>query len=100
MEEEQDALDQLNQDQGQEEQEEESKKESYIEEEDKDYNPIYNDETLSDVDEPEDENDEDLKEPEVVYTTDEFCMIKVPEENVPVISSAIVQDSREEMECC
>jgi len=69
----------------------------YKEEEDTDYNPIYDD-TLSDVEEPEDmdnEEDIDLKNPvEVVYTNDQFCMIK--EDNLMKIGA----DSREEMECC
>merc|ERR1711981_10532 len=69
----------------------------YKEEEDADYNPIYDD-TLSDVEEPEDmdnEEDVDLKKPvEVVYTNDQFCMIK--EDNMMKIGA----DSREEMECC
>merc|ERR1712019_266742 len=69
----------------------------YKEEEDTDYNPIYDD-TLSDVEEPEDmDNDEDvdLKAPvEVIYTNDQFCMIK--DDNLMKIGG----DSREEMECC
>jgi len=84
-----------------EEQESKSKEEGEIQSQeeqeiDEDYNPIYNDETLSDVEEPEDENDEDLKQPEVVYTADQFVMIKEVGSSVPVL----VQDSREEMECC
>jgi len=70
---------------------------AYKEEEDTDYNPIYDD-TLSDVEEPEDmDNDEDvdLKAPVVViYTNDQFCMIK--DDNLMKIGA----DSREEMECC
>jgi len=74
--------------------------ENYNEEADEDYNPIYNEDTLSDIECEEDqdrEDDEDLKKPEVVYTNDEFCMIK--QDEVPVLQS-IVKDSREEMECC
>lgn len=70
---------------------------TYKEEEDTDYNPIYDD-TLSDIEEPEDmDNDEDvdLKAPvEVIYTNDQFCMIK--DDNLMKIGA----DSREEMECC
>merc|ERR1712061_50248 len=70
---------------------------NYKEEEDTDYNPIYDD-TLSDVEEPEDmdnEEDVDLKAPvEVIYTNDQFCMIK--DDNLMKIGA----DSREEMECC
>lgn len=69
----------------------------YKEEEDNDYNPMYDD-TLSDVEEPEDmdnEEDVDLKAPvEVIYTGDQFCMIK--DDNLMKIAA----DSREEMECC
>merc|ERR1712226_945433 len=71
-----------------EEQESKSKEEGEIQSQeeqeiDEDYNPIYNDETLSDV-----------EEPEVVYTADQFVMIKEVGSSVPVL----VQDSREEME--
>ena len=72
--------------------------ENYNENEDEDYNPIYNEDTLSDIECEEDqdrEDDEDLKKPEVIQD-DEFCMIK--QDEVPVIKN--MQDSREEMECC